>query len=709
QSHKRHALVTRLRGAERLLPESSPAVQAIERFKQDYSLDLNPAALLVEGPNPETNRAAVDALEKILRDRADVEFVQVKRPTEFFEQRRLLYADLSALETLTERVRNRVDWAKKQANPLYVSVDDSEPPKIEADDLFDKRGEVLPEHAYFRNDQGNRYVVFADLGFTPLTFQKTETFRGEVTEAFEAWAAEHNADVDLAFSGRHFKQRQQRQAHRRHISRATLLAGVAVLFFLMVYFRRWLAPLIVFGPLACGTIWAFGWAEASVGRLTPLAASFGAVLVGLGIDYGIHLFVRYTEERRTGSHWQSVVGMFRKAGPPCFFACATTALAFGALTTSSVPGFAEFGIIALGGIICILLAYTAILPLIVGSDDDETSATEGRTEAGPVREWVGRVSTAPWTRATAALGLVVLIGVGAFGIDDVTFNDSFKAVFVNDVDALQTEETIRKTVGVRQQPAFVPVENLEHAERVVEALEKRRESRSNGHLIDQIVSLSRFIPGDQDEKIAVLEQLRETLADVPDRAVDNDEKLQEIRRELDFVLAHAPLGRQDLPERIRRRFSKTSGNVEASIVAVYPSRPIYRASTAAGYVDLLSGLPDGQGGQSLAPVAYERMLSDLVGYVAQDTRRILGLLIAGLLVLAFVAAPDLWEWIGSVSTLAVGLFVSAGVCGLLDIEFNFLNVVVWPIWIGVDLDALFHLNRHPPPTDREAQRQLSDF
>ena len=58
-----------------LLPESSEAVRDLEGFRAEYSADLNPMALLVEGPDAEANRAAVEGLAEVLEGREDVESV----------------------------------------------------------------------------------------------------------------------------------------------------------------------------------------------------------------------------------------------------------------------------------------------------------------------------------------------------------------------------------------------------------------------------------------------------------------------------------------------------------------------------------------------------------------------------------------------------------------------------------------------------------
>ena len=105
-----------------------------------------------------------------------------------------------------------------------------------------------------------------------------------------------------------------------------------VLGLMIVAMRDLRALLLIFTPLIVGTIWAFGFAGLTVGVLNTFTSILGALLLGLGIDFSIHLYLRYREERLISSTLEeAVASAWDKVGPPSFAAAITTFFGFGSL------------------------------------------------------------------------------------------------------------------------------------------------------------------------------------------------------------------------------------------------------------------------------------------------------------------------------------------------------------------------------------------
>ena len=76
------------------------------------------------------------------------------------------------------------------------------------------------------------------------------------------------------------------------------LGGVALLFILA--YRGVVKPLLAIFSLVIALCWSMGWTTLVVGHLNILTIVFIPILLGLGIDFGIHILERYKEERSTG-------------------------------------------------------------------------------------------------------------------------------------------------------------------------------------------------------------------------------------------------------------------------------------------------------------------------------------------------------------------------------------------------------------------------
>ena len=103
-----------------------------------------------------------------------------------------------------------------------------------------------------------------------------------------------------------------------------------------------------------------------VGHLNILTITFVPMLIGLAIDFGVHLITRYEEELRRGRSEEEAI---RKAlvftGQGIFTGAMTTAVAFLAMGLTNFKGIQEMGVICGGGMIVCLIPMMTMLPVML--------------------------------------------------------------------------------------------------------------------------------------------------------------------------------------------------------------------------------------------------------------------------------------------------------------------------------------------------------
>ncbi len=110
----------------------------------------------------------------------------------------------------------------------------------------------------------------------------------------------------------------------------TNIAFLIVLAGFVIAFKMWGAPLLAMLSLILGIVWDLGIAALVVGRLNIITAMMALILIGLGVDYFIHILNGYTEGRAKGlSGEEAAVYSMEKVGTGVFI---------GALTTATAPG-----------------------------------------------------------------------------------------------------------------------------------------------------------------------------------------------------------------------------------------------------------------------------------------------------------------------------------------------------------------------------------
>lgn len=135
-----------------------------------------------------------------------------------------------------------------------------------------------------------------------------------------------------------------------------------------VFFASLRAAGRIFLPLVMSTSWSLGITLMLIGYLNLITSFIFAILLGLGIDFGIHLYSRYISERRLGYGVdEALTRSVIETGAPLSLGVVTTAAAFFSLMFAGFPGFSQFGFVAGLGVLIAFVTMTTVMPALVKS------------------------------------------------------------------------------------------------------------------------------------------------------------------------------------------------------------------------------------------------------------------------------------------------------------------------------------------------------
>ncbi len=118
--------------------------------------------------------------------------------------------------------------------------------------------------------------------------------------------------------------------------------------------------------LVFGMAYTLGFATLTVGHLNVLTITFVPMLIGLAIDYGVHLITRYEEELRHGrTREEAITKAMVFTGQGIFTGSLTTAGAFLAMAFTNFKGIQEMGIVCGGGLLLCLIPMMTLLPVLL--------------------------------------------------------------------------------------------------------------------------------------------------------------------------------------------------------------------------------------------------------------------------------------------------------------------------------------------------------
>jgi predicted RND superfamily exporter protein len=161
-------------------------------------------------------------------------------------------------------------------------------------------------------------------------------------------------------------QKDEMEHTTKDMQFSSILALVLVLGLFILTFRMWSAAILAGLNLMLSILIAAGVVGLLLGRLNLMTSMFAVVLIGLGIDYSIHIISVYGERRAINKDAVSAMQeALLRSGSGIITGALTTAAAFFALAISATQGIKEMGIVLGIGIICAMLTTMAGLPAIL--------------------------------------------------------------------------------------------------------------------------------------------------------------------------------------------------------------------------------------------------------------------------------------------------------------------------------------------------------
>ncbi|WP_435153555.1 MMPL family transporter [Haladaptatus sp. DFWS20] len=208
------------------------------------------------------------------------------------------------------------------------------------------------------------------------------------------------------------------------------LALLFVVLTLLVAYRDLLDIVLGVLGIVLVLVWTFGfmgWLEITFNQMF---IAVPVLLIGLSIDYAIHVFMRHREERNENTG-EGVRGSMRVAlvsvGAALTWVTATTVIGFLSNLVSPLPPIQDFGIVSSIGIVAALLIFGALIPALKVEVDEmlESRGYDRNKRAfGTGGGALGRVLSAGAVAARKAPLVVIVLTVlvsagGAYGATKV--------------------------------------------------------------------------------------------------------------------------------------------------------------------------------------------------------------------------------------------------------------------------------------------------
>lgn len=683
-----------------LLPDDYESVRELNRIKARVG-GIGPLMVIITSDDMDK---AVDFM-LVLADSLDKSplissLSRLDNKREFIEANRLLYMDFVDLQEIHARLDDHIELQKLKQSPLYFALDDEEEEQLDFSDIEDKYRKRNGETSEIENKY-RQYVLTKEgngiiLRLYPAGVITDVKFSQALLESLDRTIAaigpkRFHPSIEYVYKGSFQNSASQVKIIMQDLKSTASFSIFGVLLLITLYFRQILGSLFITLPLLMSLAWTFGVTYLAIGSLNMITVGLFAILFGLGIDFGIHIFARYREARRRGTDIEeALTETVVHTGSALTTTAVTTSVAFYSLLLTDFKGFSEFGFIVGTGILFSLVAMIAICPAFIVLAERFRLISLQRKE---IPAHLLRKGRYPMPVATLFLGAVAT-AYSIYHINSLEFEYDFsklKPAAETSTNSASLPESLKEG----RSPAIVLTESYEEAMAVIKRVEEIKAANGDSSTILNVKSVYSVLPKDQDVKLATLDKIR-TLLDRKEGLLSDDE-----RAEIDSLRPYLEVKKltlYDLPVDLTNEFKSKDGEI-LNFVAINSSVQLKDGLNAIRFAEEIIRIEVPSGITYLASSSHV-IIAEMLKVMLNDSTLAV---ILTLTVVTLVLLIDLRSLVDTFLVLTPLLAALAWVTGFMyvfDIKLNLYNMVAFPTIIGMGIDNgvhIFHRYRETGP------------
>jgi hypothetical protein len=488
--------------------------------------------------------------------------------------------------------------------------------------------------------------------------------------------------------------------------------------------------------LITGLIWTMGFAIAFVGHLNLISITFAVLFIGLGIDYSIQFCLRYREFIVSGhSSRDAVISAALGVSNALLLCTITTAIGFYAFVPTAYAGASELGIISGTGMFINLFTNMTVLPALLNVIPPRKSIYRSLPGSKAFSVFPDKHPGAITVcAAVLGLGSAMLLPKVFFDFNPLNLSNPAAESVVAAKELFKSEKTAPWTIAVlagsRNEASELAAElrNLDEVGTTITIADFIPENQTER--LDIISDIALFMPSfpkglhiapqRHAQKLAALKNFEKTLKNCPELPPEPDGKYslalrrlnksiknynafignsQEAQRLLDLLekslLTNLTILLQNLegmlqphafeepglPMELTQRFASRDGRYR---IQVFSHENINDNEALKRFVSSVRKIaPDA----TAAPVT---ILESGRAIVSAFRRATLWALV-GIIIFLLLVLRNISEVVLLIIPLLLAVLLTAAASVLLNIPFNFANIIVVPLLLGVGVDYGIHI------------------
>ena len=317
----------------------------------------------------------------------------------------------------------------------------------------------------------------------------------------------------------------------------SIISMIAIGVLLILSFRMWVAPVLALLNLVVGLIWAAGLSAILVPVLNIMTLMFFVVLIGLGIDFSIHIIAGFTEMRALGySIAKAVEECLLKSGKGIMTGALTTACAFFALMIGESRAISEMGLITGIGLLAVAAVTFTLLPALLVIRErrrEKYIAKKGIVQKAESKDisfvFLGRVGAVLKERYIfTILGAIIVTALLIWSALKITFNYNYMDIEPEGIPSITLQDTVLDKFDLSMDFAYLVAESVEESRRLTDIA-----GDYSSIAVVEDISLYLPSPEEQQGRNPHIEEIRRLISGTECKDLLSEKELNVLKQELE--------------------------------------------------------------------------------------------------------------------------------------------------------------------------------
>jgi len=671
---------------DNLLPQDLPLIKEFNEVVAKTG-GSGPLVVVLEQLNPFRAPEVIGKLARALEKVPGTHFVDSQIPKEFLNNRQLLLVPRTDLLHLESLVEEAVDYARGQFGGFFGEDELFNPTKLQK--LADRYHIFEDINPYHKGKRKKNYYIFVKPKGTVTDTDFTEQYIRLVQEAIDHTGLEKDIpDLVINLTGSLVVRLEENQFIENDLKKSAVLAALLASCIILIYTRSWFSiPLIIF-PLLLSLTYTFALTRLFIGHLNVISGFLVAILMGLGIDYGIHLYIRFKQELLKGKTIADAAELVvTQVGRSGLIAMLTTISVFSILSFSDFPGFSEFGKIATLGIICAFLSYYFIFPAQALFYDKIHWLRKPRPRLFTFKI-SNLYSTTPYFLSTLFLLLMV---ASLFLLPGISFEYDFQKL-KGESPASEYETVATDDFGFAFSPTLILTPEKEDLFEIHTALEKIKRRSGDQTIIGTKYSLNMFSREEYESKKDVITRIRKLVYDNMDIikfSLGND-RYENFKK----LVNVEPFDEKQIPDNLKK---KLRAEDDYLVLLLSPAdKNFFRVENIYQLKKEVVELKRMMAEENIkVSVLNENLIAaEILDWVKEKGPTAMGIAFALVFLILVVDLCSIRLAVITFLPLFTGLALTGALMSVFNVKLNFINIVMLPSIVGIMIDHCIYLSHH---------------